>query len=209
MRRFIHVVLYDVLLVIALITLLASCAGRSTDINPSFEQISESCDRTYPLWFFPISVSYAVKKEDFINPEARVFISVIDERLDKSMSCGRNEHPEDPMRIFKTAMAERLSKNGIIVTSDNENDASAIDLLVRQFNVHWTDAGAIAWFTGEVGYVARIKKNGEFVCEYSIYEKARVLNWDGVRSAAKALNEAFNKAIDRLEVSSCFSKLQK
>ena len=216
MRRFLYV-LYDLLLVIAFVTLLSSCAGLSQQYKASTEGIS---------------VSYTVHKEQFINPKAKVFISSSDERLDKEVigdgaksSVGTRvlgyvafgviyaampdqptfKDQQDPVRIFKTAMSERLSKNGIILTNDKENDAITIDLLVRQFKLDFN----FGKWTGEVGYVARINKNGEIVCENNIYEKATAFNLYGFGSGEKAISEAFNKAIDRFDVNSCFSKLHK
>lgn len=216
MRRFMYV-LYDLLLVIAFVTLLSSCAGLSQQYKASTEGIS---------------VSYTVHKEQFINPKAKVFISSSDERLDKEVigdgaksSVGTRvlgyvafgviyaampdqptfKNQQDPVRIFKTAMSERLSKNGIILTNDKENDAITIDLLVRQFKLDFN----FGKWTGEVGYVARINKNGEIVCENNIYENATAFNLYGFGSGEKAISEAFNKAIDRFDVNSCFSKLHK
>lgn len=216
MRRFLYV-LYDLLLGIAFVTLLSSCAGLSQQYKASTEGIS---------------VSYTVHKEQFINPKAKVFISSSDERLDKEVigdgaksSVGTRvlgyvafgviyaampdqptfKDQQDPVRIFKTAMSERLSKNGIILTNDKENDAITIDLLVRQFKIDFN----FGKWTGEVGYVARINKNGEIVCENNIYEKATAFNLYGFGSGEKAISEAFNKAIDRFDVNSCFSKLHK
>ena len=216
MRRFLYVP-YDLLLGIAFVTLLSSCAGLSQQYKASTEGIS---------------VSYTVHKEQFINPKAKVFISSSDERLDKEVigdgaksSVGTRvlgyvafgviyaampdqptfKDQQDPVRIFKTAMSERLSKNGIILTNDKENDAITIDLLVRQFKIDFN----FGKWTGEVGYVARINKNGEIVCENNIYEKATAFNLYGFGSGEKAISEAFNKAIDRFDVNSCFSKLHK
>ena len=216
MRRFLYV-LYDLLLIIAFVTLLSSCAGLSQQYKASTEGIS---------------VSYTVHKEQFINPKAKVFISSSDERLDKEVigdgaksSVGTRvlgyvafgviyaampdqptfKDQQDPVRIFKTAMSERLSKNGIILTNDKENDAITIDLLVRQFKLDFN----FGKWTGEVGYVARINKNGEIVCENNIYEKATAFNLYGFGSGEKAISEAFNKAIDRFDVNICFSKLHK
>lgn len=216
MRRFLYV-LYDLFLGIAFVTLLSSCAGLSQQYEASTEGIS---------------VNYTVHKEQFINPKAKVFISSSDERLDKEVigdgaksSVGTRvlgyvafgviyaampdqptfKDQQDPVRIFKTAMSERLSKNGIILTKDKENDAITIDLLVRQFKIEFN----FGKWTGEVGYVARINKNGEIVCENNIYEKATAFNLYGFGSGEKAISEAFNKAIDRFDVNSCFSKLHK
>lgn len=55
--------------------------------------------------------------------------------------------------------------------------------------------------------MARVKKNGEIVCQNEIYEKATAFNFYGFGSGEKAINEAFGKAIDRLDINSCFSKL--
>lgn len=216
MRRFLCVP-NGFLLVIAFVTLLSGCAGLSRQYRTSTEGML---------------VSYTVNKEQFINPKAKVFISSSDERLDKEIfgdgakpSAGTRalgfvffgvyyapallfdqptlKDQQDPIRIFKTATSERLSKNGITVTNDKDNDVLVVDLLVRQFKLDFS----FGKWIGEVGYVARVKKNGEIVCQNEIYEKATAFNFYGFGSGEKAINEAFGKAIDRLDINSCFSKL--
>lgn len=216
MRRFLCVP-YKILVVIAFVTLLSGCAGLSQQYRASTEGIS---------------VNYTVKKEQLISPKEKVVISSSDERLDKEIIGDGAEgtvgtrvlgyvvfgviyaampdqptlkEQQDPVRIFKTAMTERLSKNGITVINDKDNETIAVDLLVKQFKL---DFNFGKWI-GEVGYVARIKKNGEVVCQDDIYEKATAFNLYGFGSGEKAISEAFNKAIDRLDVNGCFSKFQK
>jgi len=202
---------------IIFVTLLSGCAGLSQQYKASTEGIS---------------IDYTVKKEHFTNLKEKVFISSSDERLDKEV-IGDGAKPtigtrvlgyvgfgivyaampdqpilknrQDPISIFKTATTERLSRNGIIVTDDKDTDALAVELLVRQFKLDFN----FGKWTGEVGYVARVKKDGETVCQNDIYERATVFNWYGFGSGEKAIGEAFNKAIDKLDVNSCFSKLQK
>jgi len=216
MRRFLSVP-YSILLVIAFVTLLSGCAGLSQQYRASNEGIS---------------INYTVKKEQLISPKEKVVISSSEERLDKEIigdgakgTVGTRvlgyvtfgviyavmpdqptlKDQQDPIRIFKTAMAERLSKNGITVINDKDNETLAVDLLVRQFKLDFN----FGKWTGEVGYVARIKKNGAVVCQDDIYEKATAFNLYGFGSGEKAINEAFGKAIDKLDINSCFSKLQK
>jgi hypothetical protein len=201
---------------IVVAALLSGCAGLSEQYKATTEGIS---------------VNYTVKKEQFADPKAKIFVSSNDERLDKDVvgdgaksSAGSRalgyvafgviyaafpdqptlKDQQDPIRIFKTAITERLSKNGISVVDDLDSDGLVLDLLVRQFKI---DFNFGKWI-GEVGYVAIVKKNGEIVCQDNIYEKATAFNLYGFGSGEKALNEAFSKAIDRLDVNSCFSKLQ-
>lgn len=214
MRRFLCLP-YNILLVIAFVSLLSGCAGLSQQYRASTEGIS---------------INYTVKKEQLINPKEKVVISLIDERLDKEI-IGDGTKPtvmgfvafgvlyapallidqpnfkdkQDPMQIFKTATTERLSKNGIVVTNNHENGVLVLELLVRQFKL---DFNFGKWI-GEVGYMARVKKDGEIICENKIYEKATAFNLYGFGSGEKAISEAFNKAIDRLDVNGCFSKFQK
>jgi len=204
-------------LVIGAVALLSGCAGLSQQYRASTEGIS---------------VNYTVKKEQIANPNANIFVSSNDERLEKDFvgegaksSVGSRvlgyvafgvvyaafpdqptlKDQQDPIRIFKTAMTERLSKNGISVAEGIDNNGLTLDLLVRQFKIDFN----FGKWTGEVGYVAKIKKNGEVVCQDNIYEKATAFNLYGFGSGEKALNEAFSKAIDRLDANACFSKLQK
>lgn len=216
MRGFMPV-LYDILLTMAIVILLSGCAGLSHQYKASTEGIS---------------MSYTVNNEQFINPKAKVFISLSDERLDREV-IGEGAKPsvgsrvlgyvafgviyaampdqptlkdrQDPVDIFNTAIAERLSKNGIALIRDHESDALTIDLLVRQFKLDFN----FGKWTGEVGYVARVKKDGEIICEDKIYERATVFNLYGFGSGEKAINEAFNRAINRLDINSCFSKMHK
>jgi hypothetical protein len=216
MRRFLRVP-NNILLAITLVILLSGCAGLSQQYRASNEGIS---------------VNYIVKKEQFISTKEKVIISSSDERLDKELigegaksTVGTRvlgyiafgviyavipdqptfKDQQDPIRIFKTAMTERLLKNDIVVTNNQEDGLLIIDLMVRQFKL---DVNFGKW-TGEVGYIARGKKNGEIICESNIYEKATAFNLYGVGSGERAVSEAFNKAIDRLDVNGCFSKFQK
>lgn len=215
MRRFLCVP-YNILLVIVFVTLLSGCAGLSQQYKASTEGIS---------------INYTVKKEQLISPKEKVVISSSEDRLDKEIIgdgakgtvgtrvlgyvafgviyAAMPDQPtlkdkQDPIRIFKTAMAERLSKNGITVVNKKDNETLAVDLLVRQFKIDFN----FGKWTGEVGYVAKIKKNGEVVCQDDIYEKATAFNLYGFGSGEKAINEAFGKAIDKLDINSCFSKLR-
>jgi len=216
MRRYLFVP-KSFLLVIAFVTLLSGCAGLSQQYRASTEGIS---------------VNYTVKKEQLVSPKEKVVISSSDERLNKEIigdgakgTVGTRvlgyvafgviyaampdqptlKEQQDPVHIFKIAMTERLSKNGITVINEKDNETIAVDLLVRQFKL---DFNFGKWI-GEVGYVARIKKNGEVVCQDDIYEKATAFNLYGFGSGEKAINEAFGQAIDRLDINSCVSKLQK
>ena len=205
--------------VIVALTSLSGCAGL-------FQQ--------YRATTKGISINYTVNKEQFVDPKTKVFISSTDERLDKEVigdgakpSAGTRvlgfvafgvfyapalliDNPalkdqQDTIKIFRSAMKERLSKNGISVTDGIDNNVLVLDLLVRQFKIDFN----FGKWTGEVGYVARVKKNGVVVCENNIYEKARAFNLYGFGSGEKALNEAFSRAIDNLDANTCFSKLQK
>jgi hypothetical protein len=201
---------------VLLCALIQGCTGLSQQIKATREGIA---------------INYTVNKERFVDPKVRVLIVSTDERVDKEV-IGDGAKPtvgtrfmgyiafgvlyaampdqptlkdqEDPARIFKTAMAERLSKNGVAITNDKEK-AVIIDLLVRQFKIDFN----FGKWSGEVGYVARVKKNGEIICESNIYEKANAFNLYGFGSGEKAINEAFNNAINKLDINSCFLKLQK
>lgn len=206
-------------LAIVFALLFSGCTGLSQQYRASTEGIS---------------INYTVKKEQLINPKENVVISSIDERLDKAL-IGGEEKPtvgthvigfiafgvmyvpallfdgapfkeqQDPILVFKTAMTERLSKNGIVVSNNHENGVIVLDLLVRQFKLDFN----LGKWNGEVGYVARVKKGGEIICESNIFEKTTAFNLYGFGSGEKAISEAFNKAINGLDVNGCFSKLQK
>ncbi len=208
---------YGLVAVIIFASLLSACAGLSQQYRASTEGIA---------------INYTINKEQFFDPNVKVFIEASDERVDKDV-IGDGAKPtvgtramayiafgvfyaampdqptlkdqQDSVRIFQTATAERLSKNGVTVTNDKENEAIIIDLLVRQFKLDFN----FGKWSGEVGYVAIIKKNGEVICESTIYEKVNAFNLYGFGSGEKAISEAFNKAINRLDINACFLKLKK
>ncbi|MBM4271559.1 MAG: hypothetical protein FJ139_05300 [Deltaproteobacteria bacterium] len=208
---------YNLLLITVLVIMLSGCAGISQQYRASDEGIS---------------ANYNVKKEQLISPKEKVVISSIDRRVNKEI-IGEGAKPtvgtrvfgyvafgviyyvmpgqptykdqQDPITIFKTAMTERLSKNGVVVTNNHENGMLILELLVRQFKLDFN----FGKWNGEVGYIARVKKSGEIICESNIYEKATAFNLYGFGSGERAISEAFNKAIDRLDVNDCFSKFQK
>jgi hypothetical protein len=180
-----------------------------------------------------ISVNYSVQKEQFVDPKTKVFVSSSDGRVDKDV-IGRGaketlatrtaryvaftvlypalpnqpalKDQEDPIRIFQTALTERLSKNGVPVSNVEDKESLVVDLMVKDFKI---DFDVVDWI-GEVGYVARVKKNGELICQDDIYEAAKSsIRLYGFYSGEKALSEAFGKAIDRLDINGCFLKLQK
>lgn len=213
-----NVKLCSVLAVGVIAILFGGCAGLSQQYKASSKGMA---------------INYVVNKEQFVDPKVKVSVVSSDERLDKEV-IGDGAKPtvgnriigyiafgvlyaatdvtgvnqptlkdqEDPVQIFRTATAERLSKNGITVTNDKEN-AVIIDILVRQFKLDFS----FGKWSGEVGYLARVKKNGEVICESSIYEKASAFNLYGFGSGEKAISEAFNKAINEMDINSCFSKL--
>ena len=204
------------MLVILSCVFLSGCAGLSNQYRASTEGIS---------------INYTVKKEQLINPKGKVTISSSDERLDKEIvgdgakSTGGKkvlgyvlfgvlyaavpdqptfQDKQDPAQVTKTAMTERLSKNGITVINDEDSETLVVDLAVRQFKLDFN----FGKWTGEVGYIAKVNKNGKVVCQEDIYEKATAFNLYGFGSGEKALNEAFGKAIDSLDINNCFSKAQ-
>lgn len=216
MKKFMQVP-YDLVTIIVFSTLLSGCAGLSQQYKASTEGIA---------------FNYAVNKEKFVHPNGKVVVASSDERIDKDV-IGDGAKPtvgtrfmgyiafgviyaampdqpafreqDDPVRIFRTAIAERLSKNGITIINNKEDDAIAIDLFVRQLKLDFN----FGKWSGEVGYIARVKKNGDIICESSIFEKANAFNLYGFGSGEKAINEAFNNAINRFDINSCFLKLQK
>ena len=195
---------------------LSGCAGLSNQYRASTQGIS---------------INYTVKKEQLISPQGKVTISSSDDRLDKEIvgdgaksNVGTKvlgyvcfgvlyaavpdqptfQDKQDPVQVIKTAMTERLSKNGISVVSDEDSKTLVVDLAVREFKLDFN----FGKWTGEVGYVAKVKRNGAVVCQDNVYEKATAFNLYGFGSGEKALNEAFGKAVDGLDINSCFSKAQ-
>ncbi|NPV03953.1 MAG: hypothetical protein HPY67_04390 [Syntrophaceae bacterium] len=55
-------------------------------------------------------------------------------------------------------------------------------------------------------HTALIQRGEEFVFKREIYEKATAYNWNGFASGESAINDAFNRAINKLDVNDCFLK---
>lgn len=199
------------------VTLTFGCAGLSQQYKATTEGMT---------------INYTVNKEQFFVPKENIFIISNDERVDKEVigegakpTVGRRfmgylafgvfyaaipdqpsfREQEDPIGIFKSAMTERLSKNGVDVTNNKENDSIIIELFIRRFKL---DFNFGKWL-GEVEYIAKAKRNEESICESNVYEKSNTFNLYGYGSGEKAINEAFNKAINKLDINNCFSKLKK
>jgi hypothetical protein len=179
-----------------------------------------------------ISIEYTVRAERLVAPKHRVAVSAIDERLDRGI-IGDGAKPnwgthamgliafgvvyaamaaepsvnctQGPTEMFKTALENRLSKNGVAVANDldgAQTDTVRIALLVRQLKIDFN----FGTWSGEVGYFARITDSGKVICEDEIYEHATAFNWYGFGSGERAISEAFTKAIDRLDINGCFAK---
>lgn len=206
------------LLVVIITSLFFGCAGFSQQYKATTEGTT---------------INYVVNKEDLVNPNTKVFVMSTDERIDKEV-IGESAKPtvgkrllgylvfgvfnaafpdqpptlrnqEDPIRIFKTAMTERFSRNGVVIVNNKEDDSIIMDLLVRAFKLDF-DSGN---WVGEVAYVAKVIRREEIISEVTVHKKAKTFNLYGFGSGEKALNEAFNKAINDLDINSCFSKLPK
>lgn len=129
----------------------------------------------YKATYDGISINYKVNKEDFINLNEKVIVISRDERLDKDF-FGPGVKPtffthlggyltfgvfyafipseptlnkrQDPIIFFKTALTERLSKNGVSVIENKSNEALIFNILVSKLKLDF-DSGT---WVGEVGY---------------------------------------------------------
>jgi hypothetical protein len=203
------------LLVVCIIFLLIGCAGLSKQYRATTEGIA---------------INYVVTEEKIVKPKAKIFITVTDGRADKEVigdgakptvgskfmgyfALGilyaavpdqpRFQSREDSITIFRTAMSERLAKNGIIVTDKNEEGAVMVDLLIKAFKLDFSFG---SWM-GDAGYQANVHLGDQVICEKTVGEKSKVFNMWGYGSGEKAINEVFSKAINGLDVNDCFSKL--
>lgn len=200
----------------SLVTLFTGCAGLSHQYRVSTEGMS---------------LNYIILKERIIKPKTSIYVMSIDERIDKDLigdgakpTVGKKflgylafgvfyaaapdqpffQDQEDPITVFKTAMVERLLKNGVDISDKKGDNVVVLELLVRQFKLDFNFGNWI----GEAGYVAKIKSVDEVYCQKTVYEKSKVHNWYGYGSGEKALNEVFNKAINGLDINSCFSLIK-
>jgi len=111
----------------------------------------------------------------------------------------RVRNDDDIAGMFKAAMAERLHKGGAIVTDDELAAPVLLDLSVQEFKLDFESA---TW-RGHVSYVATVTSSGNAVCQRTIDETAKVINWSGYGSAQKALNTAFSAAINKMDLLNC------
>ncbi len=196
--------------------LLVGCSGFSRQYRASTEGMA---------------INYVVNNESIAKPNAKVLIVVTDERTDKEV-IGEGAKPtvgnkfmgylvlgvlyaafpdqpmlrdkQDPVKIFQTAMTERLAKNGVVIGDKNEGKVLVIDILVKKFKLDFNFGNWI----GEAGYVARASQDNVIICESTVDERAKAFNLWGYASGEKAINDVFNKAINGLDINSCFLKLQ-
>lgn len=212
-----NIKLCNLLAVGMIVILFGGCAGLSQQYKASSEGMA---------------INYVVNKEQFVDPKVNIIVVSTDERIDKEVigegakpSVGKRfigylafgvffaafpdqptlQDQEDPIRIFKTAMTERLSRNGVLIANNKDSDSIIIDLFVRTFKLDFHFGN---WL-GEVAYVAKVRRNEGIICENTIYKKSKVFNLYGYGSGEKAINEAFNEAINEMDINSCFSKLSK
>jgi len=194
------------------IALLAGCSGLSRQYRASTEGMS---------------LKYIVKKEHLLNTPRPLNVLASDERIDKELigdgaksTVGNKfigylafgvfyaaapdqptfQDKQDPIKVFKSAMEERLKNNGINISNDVKSPI-ILELSVRRFKLDFNFGKWIA----EAGYVARAKNNGVIICEKEIFEKTTKFNVYGYGSGEEAFNEAFNKAINALDVNACFN----
>ena len=209
-----------------------SCSIVATFVAASLTFGCAGLSQQYKATTEAMAINYTVNKEQFIIPKEKVFVTSNDERLNKEVigegaksTVGSRfmgylafgvfyaaipDQPtlrdqEDPVGIFKTAMTERLSRNDIIITTNKESAPLVLELSVRRFNLDFN----FGKWVGEAGYIARVKRHEEIICESTVYEKSTAFNLYGYGSGEKAINEAFNKAINKLDINNCFSKLKK
>lgn len=107
----------------------------------------------------------------------------------------------DMTGIFNRAYTERLTRNGMKISTDNTADYN-INILIRSFNL---DIHFGTW-TGEVGYIAKLQKNSQLLCEKTIYEKRTKWNTFGYGSGETAISDAFNSAINNFDIATCISR---
>ena len=174
-----------------------------------------------------MSLNYVIQKEQLFDPKEPITILLRDERIDKDF-IGEGAKPnvgnkflgylafgvfyaiapdqptfqekEDPVNVFKIAMSQRLKNNGILISNDN-NSTVVLEILLRRFKLDFTFGRWIA----EVGYVAKINKCINVVCEDDIFEKISKFNTYGYGSGEEAINQVFNKSINSFDFNSCFS----
>ncbi|MBI3292175.1 MAG: hypothetical protein HYZ73_05125 [Elusimicrobia bacterium] len=126
----------------------------------------------------------------------------------------------DLVGIFQKAFEERFRANGVPVASGStgenfyqqhavvegggSSDPVTLEVLVRHLML---DFNFGKWI-GEAGYVLRMKKGQELLCEDSISERVTRMNVWGFGSGERVISEAFAKAVNRANLSACLSRLE-
>ena len=173
-----------------------------------------------------MSVSYIINKESIVQVKEKINIVVVDERVDKDLigdgaksSVGdkflgylvfgvfyaaapdqpKYQENEDPVKVFKTAMTERLSNNGVEIANGKDNNQMTLELLVRRFKLDFNFGKWIA----EAGYIARLKGEAGILCQKEVFERVSKFNMYGYGSGEEAINDVFNKSINKFDVNSC------
>jgi len=108
----------------------------------------------------------------------------------------------DPVSIFKVAITERLVTNGIKVSDKSKVDSIDIQLFVNNIILDFEFGTWVA----DVSYTAKVTHKNRSLCEVNVIERETAFNLFGFGSGEKALNLAFNNAINKFDIDNCLSK---
>ena len=191
----------------------ASCTGLSQQFHATYGGIN---------------IEYRVQKGRLKFPDAKVHVTVVDDRVDKEIlgqgarsSFGSRVlgylgfglvyatvpgEPDfrgrmDMVEMFQKAFEERLRVNGVAIVPERGKADLELEVSVRHFRL---DFHFSKWL-GEVGLVARLRDKSAILCEETIHETARKFNVWGYGSGEGAISEAFNKAINEVSFVRCFN----
>lgn len=101
----------------------------------------------------------------------------------------------NPVSAFKVAMEERLKANGVKLERPKPTTIN-IELEIKRILLDFKSATWVA----DISYMARVKFKNKIICEQNITERETAFNLWGFGSGEEALNSAFNKAINKFNL---------
>ena len=201
--RFINLLCLPILTVYLL-----GCSGLSRQMKASTEGMK---------------IEYHVRKQEIKRPDLPIIVDVIDDRIVKEVvgdgaksSVGERfagyfafgilfafspnepiiQDKENMRDMFYKSFYQRFLNNGIKISKNQTLKHLMLKVYIRSFRLDFR----LGKWIGEVGYVAKLIKDNELICEQVVNEKVKKINLYGYGSGEEAISKAFNKAINKLNL---------